>query len=415
MELGRNRDCTGLFESYHVFSDMTKLEKIMARYELPESKELAITAKPDSNPTGLIFRDAFHQDVKKMARDYFEEKQASHKMKPEVFACVLMGIALEIVAAWGVLCGYRVGLFVMPVIGCLLTFNVSHEASHFGVSSKPWVNSLFTFTSAPLCYNSTAWYIQHIVQHHVYTNDEPDVDLYHFVPLVRTSRFSKYCPQYSLQWLAVWMALPTSVAHLTFVVPMDLLTGHIDLVSGTKRYAECENVEDLVDGHKRAIILEMLLSAIFPISVFCIHGPVKGFCWNAVIYYLSSMLFIIFTQGAHLQEQCMASAEEDTKDKSWAKHQVRTAVNFEPQSKFWSFASGGLNMQALHHILPTVSACHLTDMYPRFREVCNKHDVELKEAGNIVEFFKGFLNWVCMLSEDDRLPEAMRSEKAKDL
>merc|ERR1719375_1226503 len=124
----------------------------------------------------------------------------------------------------------------MPVFGWLLTSNVSHEASHFALSARPWVNAAFAWTSAPLFFNSTAWYIQHIVQHHIYTNDEPDVDLYHFLPICRTSRLSKFCPQFAYQWLAVWMALPTSVCHLLYVVPMDLLTGYIDPVTNTRRY-----------------------------------------------------------------------------------------------------------------------------------------------------------------------------------
>lgn len=413
LELGRNRDCTGLFESYHIFSDMTKLDRILARYELPESKAIKENIGPADNPTGLVFRDAFHEDVKKMARDHFRERGVSHKMKPWVFLCVLIVIAFEIIGLIGIVFyGYRVFLVIVPPLGWLLTGNVSHEASHFGLSSRPWVNTLFAMSSAPLNFNSTCWYIQHIAQHHVYTNDEDDVDLYHFLPVARTTRLSRWHKQFKLQWLSVWVALPTTVLHLSFVVPMDLLTGYIDPVTGTKRYEQCGNVEDLVAGARWSIILEFVLSfSLMPI-MFYYHGLVTGFCWLAVLYSFSSLLFVVFTQGAHLQEQCMSPLEEA--DKSWGKRQVLTSLNFSPDSFFWSLASGGLNMQALHHILPTISSSHLMDMYPRFKEVCAKHNVGLKESDDIFSFFKGFYDWIKELSNEDPLLDNVDDDKASN-
>merc|ERR1719502_1844217 len=101
-------------------------------------------------------------------------------MEPWVFCFWLMILFAEFASAVGVLYGYKVCLVLMPVFGWLLTGNVSHEASHFALSSRPWINALGACTSEPMCFNSTAWYIEHIIQHHVYTNDHNDVDLYHF-------------------------------------------------------------------------------------------------------------------------------------------------------------------------------------------------------------------------------------------
>lgn len=167
LELGRNRDCTCLFESYHVFSDMQKLEKILAQYELPESKNRTFPVLPveqrTDNSTGMVFRDPFHREVKQMAQDYFKEKKISHKMKSWVLFSVICVIIAEAICAVGIWYGYRIAVVLMPVFGWLLTGNVAHEASHFALSSRPIVNSIFAFTSAPMFFNSTAWYIEHIV------------------------------------------------------------------------------------------------------------------------------------------------------------------------------------------------------------------------------------------------------------
>jgi fatty acid desaturase len=399
MELGRNRDCTGLYESYHVFADMSKLDKILAKYELPESKDNTVGTSPYDNATGLRFRDAFHEDVKQMARDFFKAKgRGAHKVKPWLFWCVIVVILAEAACAVGIWYGYKVALIAMPVFGSLLTFNVAHEASHFGFSTNPIVNRLFACTSAPMFFNSTAWHLQHVVQHHVYTNDEPDVDLYHFLPVCRTTRFEKFGKIFRYQWLLIWVALPTSVCHLTLVVPMDLLTRAVDMVTMKRRYEQCENVDDFTAGAKVWIGVEMALSFSFMVSILVAHGLIKGFAWLSVSYSIASALFILMTQGAHLHEKCMVV--KDVGDRSWAKRQVQTAINFQPDSQFWLFASGGLNMQALHHILPPISSSHLRDMYPKFKEVCEKHNIKLLEASGMKAFFGGFLNWVSELSND---------------
>jgi len=315
-------------------------------------------------------------------------------------------IGAEIACVTAMLNGYRFPLVLMPILGWWLTGNVAHDASHFGLSARPWVNSVFAYSSAPMFFNSTAWYIQHIIQHHVYTNDEDDVDLYHFLPVCRCSRFSKWCPTFAMQWLSVFLALPTSVCHLSFVVPLDLLTRYIDPVTKTRRYEQCENVADLVAGVKWALIIEFVVSFSFPVAMFYCHGLLKGFVWLATTYTIASYLFIIMTQGAHLQDEAQIGKDYGS-DFSWAKRQVLTAVNFSPQSRFWWLASGGLNMQGLHHILPSVSATHLRDMYPLFREVCRKHDVELKEKPGMAAFFIGFLGWVQELSKEDPLPKTL--------
>jgi fatty acid desaturase len=393
-------------------SDMKKLDKILARYELPESKSQTITQGPADNATGLVFRDAFHEDVKQLARDHFKEAGVSHKMKTWVFVQTLLVILAEILCVAAILYnGSWVAMILLPIFGAWLTFNVAHDASHFALSHRPYLNSLFALTSEPMFFNSTAWYVEHVVQHHVYTNDEPDVDLYHFLPICRTTRLSRYMKIFKLQKILVWLALPTSVLHLSFVVPLDLLTRNIDAVTGTRRYEQCHNVDDLVAGCRKWLIAELTVSLGFSMIFFYAHGLFKGFAWLAISYSIASACFIGMTQGAHLQEECMVGKEFE--DLSWAKRQVLTAINFEPQSFFWWQASGGLNVQGIHHVLPPISATHLRDMYPKFKILCEKHGVTVKEAPGWATFFGGFLAWIAELSREDESEQQDVSSKAK--
>lgn len=416
LELGRNRDCTGLFESYHMFVDPKRLASMLKRFEIegenpqgenPQSSpqgENALSPDGVDNETGLIFGDPFHEDVKQMLRKHFKGK--SFKMKPWWAVLCISVVLGEAYSAYQFFQGSNIAMFVLPVLGWLLTCNVAHDGSHFAVSKKPWLNRLASNAALPMSFPSTCWHIQHVIQHHVYTNDESDVDLYHLLPIVRVSRATQWCTQFQLQMLSVFLVLPTAVGHLMYVVPMDLLTGQIDAITGTKRYQQCSNLEDFVVRHRKHIIFEFMIPLLWLSGCLYSFGLREGLFRAFISYGLSSYLFMTITQGAHLQEECMVGKE----DLSWAKRQARTSLNFKADSTLWLFFTGGLNLQSLHHVAPAIGSSHLADVWPEYKKICQKHDVELKEVNNIGEFFCGFLAWISMLSKDD--PHA-DSEKRK--
>jgi len=405
IDLGRNRDCTGLFESYHVFADKQKLEKILQRFEVTDEAEATSTVElsctqgtDGSNQTGLEFGDDFHNDVKQMLVEHFQGR--SHKMKAWAGILNILLVLMEAALLWRFWRGSDAALVLLPTVAWLLTCNCTHDGSHFAVSAWPWLNSLASYGAMPLVFPSTCWHIQHVVQHHVYTNDEDDVDLYHFLPVCRTSRFTRWASPFTLQWLSIFAVLPTAVGHLLFIVPVDLLSGQLDAITGTKRYSQCQNLEDLVSRTKRSIGIEFLLCLAFPVLSMYMLGAVEGLRRISLVYSIASYLFIICTQGAHLQGDCMLGKGPEVR--SWAKRQAATSINFRPDSYFWLVFTGGLNMQSLHHVAPGISSSHFMELYPKYKKVCEKHGVELKEANNMFEFFRGFLGWIHELAQKEQ-------------
>jgi len=110
------------------------------------------------------------------------------------------------------------------------------------------------------------------------------------------------------------------------------------------------------------------------------------------VYTISSYLFSFFTQVSHLQEECHPD-EKDMAKYSFAQRQVVTSIDFAADSAMWGHISGGLNTQAIHHCFPSVSAMHLRELYPKFRKVCRKHGVQLKESPSLTEFVGGFIHF----------------------
>ena len=66
-----------------------------------------------------------------------------------------------------------------------------------------------------------------------------------------------------------------------------------------------------------------------------------------------------------------ASEAEPTDD--FFMRQATTSLDYAVHSELWRFLTGGLNVQAIHHVLPVVNSCHYTKLYPKFFAICEKH------------------------------------------
>lgn len=78
----------------------------------------------------------------------------------------------------------------MPLCQWLFGASLAHDTSHFATFKNDRLNKVFSaIGGSPLMFNSVAWTIQHVIQHHQFTNLMDDVDLFHFLPLCRASRY----------------------------------------------------------------------------------------------------------------------------------------------------------------------------------------------------------------------------------
>ena len=73
--------------------------------------------------------------------------------------------------------GSYLGLIALGPLGQLLAFAVMHDASHYAISTKRWVNVALAY--AGVAYTSPhEWTLQHVLGHHVAPNvegEDPDV------------------------------------------------------------------------------------------------------------------------------------------------------------------------------------------------------------------------------------------------
>jgi len=385
LRAGKGSDITGLVESYHVFIDREVILQMLDKYEIVDEghrQEPLAVAVP---------ADPFHEDLKQMVRDHFKgQPRGAHKMTYPHLA--LSGVVWLAMMYFTYLMLVTEAKWTIPVIGLCEWYvgaNVFHDASHNAVVMNPRLNRILSFIVFPWGFNVHAWRIQHVVSHHVHTNGHEDVDLFHFSPFMTLKKGEGTIPQ-ALHYLRVVLLCAFVYPHLTFAVPYGLLFGHVDPLHGHKMYDQFSFGDKYRRQLRGDIALEVLAIVAFLCLVFRIQGFVKGLCFYLSVNVVTSYLFSFFTQVSHLQEECFLDPLEKSK-LSFMRYQASTSMDFAADSFFWGHVSGGLNTQTIHHCLPSVSAMHLRSLYPKFRQVCMRHGVQLKEATSLIAFVWGFI------------------------
>ncbi|CAE7467508.1 DES [Symbiodinium microadriaticum] len=152
---GRGRDCTALFESYHPWND--KHRKVLKAHGV---------APPPPDP--------FYEEIKEGVRKAFPGGCGSTRMRPHAFVglsimwCIMMWLFFVV----------RTPLSSL-LAGCIVATvgtRFSHEGGHQQVSKNEWVNRLCLFAGFFLVGPSMCWYYQHVVSHHVSTNQDGDAE-----------------------------------------------------------------------------------------------------------------------------------------------------------------------------------------------------------------------------------------------
>ena len=190
--LGKGRNCTELFESYHSLSDERLVRKTLECYFVEDAPPGA----PDHDVHFDWQSSPFYDALKLRVRAHFAENKYWNGHRAPLRQWVQL-VGLTIVSVI-VLSRFTQGSFTAM---CLFPFcywwgpsPCMHDGGHFSLSHRPWLNRLMAHIGGAHM-SLFSWQYQHTVGHHVHTNIAGcDPDLYHFslgaatgVPGFRTS------------------------------------------------------------------------------------------------------------------------------------------------------------------------------------------------------------------------------------
>jgi delta11-fatty-acid desaturase len=292
-----------------------------------------------------------------------------------------LALVVQCVPLYWYIQGYWSSLIILPLFLWVFSVNYFHDASHFALSHRPWVNALVLYLF-PYFESPTTWLHQHVVGHHAYTNsDELDPDVMdRFKSRKKIWRYSiLFWPLFTFMGCFVFDAV---FFFVTLKYKKKVPMAH--WVRTTMRY-----------------IAHVLGRVVLFYCMFIL--PYKWWpFWKAVAFAtipvgIYGTCFGLFTQLSHMTPETYGNRK--TNQVSWAAHQVLTSQNIATGS-FLSFVlSGALNLQIEHHLFPAMCSEHFPRISPIVKDCCRRHNIPYQEAPN---YWVGFCRHRELLSICDK-------------
>lgn len=323
---------------------------------------------------------AFFAEIKQEAARYFSESGRSRFATPEVWrkglvyaAIAAAGYAAVLGALGDSFFALAAGYAVFGLASLALAFNLSHDASHFVLSRRRWVNrAVHETVFALMGVSGYLWQMRHVGSHHVFPNVpgcDADID---DNGIVRLAPHAAWKPWHRFQHLYAPLLYPLATLHTMFVQ---------DFVYLFKR--KLANMVDI--RHSPAQIAIFFAGKAFHFGLALAlplmlseRGAGEIVACYLLMSALVSMAFVYVVIGTHIADE--ASFPEVSAEgriaKSWAQHAVEASIDWVPNSRGAAFLLGGFNSHVTHHLFPTVSHTHYLALTPMVQAAARRHGLK---------------------------------------
>lgn len=412
IELGRGRDCTALFESYHPFTEQHHV--VLQKYHVRSNID-AGTKRSSAKEEISTVQDPFYETLKARAAESLKKQGIDPNIDrastiPRAAYYIFIFCCLVTTARSHVR-GNVLGSFLFAVFGWLIGA-LGHDGGHFAVSRRPFVNDLSVWGISFLC-NPIMWQHQHTYAHHSHTNDfDHDPDVHHFTAFLRVHRKFRHEERYGLQ---------RNRAFVFFAYAFVVFGTCIKIPFGMLKDGTLYGLVEFTDRKRPLRAFMMMAHYVGYIGLILVAPFFSGKPWYiamlAGVTHIATagMLFAIFSQINHLNERSIEydggdndKSSESKKSSnlvqtSWAARQVVTSNNFATDSFLWHLLSNGLNLQIEHHLFPGLNHCHLHYIAPVVRQTCEEFGVSYKSYETWSDLMDATLWWLDALSIDETM------------
>lgn len=277
----------------------------------------------------------------------------------------------------------------------LLGFNVMHDGAHESFSQSRHNNRLAALSFNLIGSNRHYWAQKHNRNHHSFTNmDDVDEDI-DAMGLIRMSPHRPHYWFHRYQHIYVWFLY--LVTSLFWFFALDYKAWYRQKI-GQKKFSKPFTFAEHFEFWTSKLIYLAIYIAL-PLLVMSGKELLIGFLlMHAVIGFLFAVVF----QLAHVVDKAeFPSVNEDgSMQTEWAIHQLRTTVDFAPDSKFLTWALGGLNYQVEHHLFPRVSHIHYPALHKELQPIMQKLGYPVRVYPTLWQALTGHYNHLKNLGQN---------------
>ena len=333
----KNKDASIAYKSIHLKKTLTKLNPYLVKgeFNVKQKPKFLFNTEFADAIRDLNFKDSNSAPVLWWVRYFIINAmwmylEYNHWVNPNIINSIILGVTFA-----------GIGLCI------------GHDGSHYAVSKNKNVNYFMSLYMDVIGFNNKNWFSQHIMQHHLYTNNSKfDPDTKGGEPFFVIDPEERIKDNNHLY--VIWM--------LGFSIVFDI-----------KRLFNMTS--------KKQIAINLILRFLFFVRIFY-SSIINGMIIVFVTGFVLSNLFII----SHNYEDVSRNEE----NMCWYKNQIETSSTYGGPTA--GFLTGGLNYQIEHHCFPRMNSMYYPVIHKQLREICKNHKVKYTYfktvAENINSMFK---------------------------
>ena len=360
-------DITALFETYHAFSNIEKIQETLQKYEIKEDDQQQI----------VEYKTDFtnYRKLTKRVQEIFPNRESikanSHWLINNVFTISLAAFTFYVCYLSNTPFLYKlISQIVYSFSETSILFNIMHDGSHYGISKHHNINLLFSkFAHNLNLWNLNAWFYHHVYYHHSFTGleNDPDDKLYKYN--FSNSIMNVIDKTYFINWFYLFTpGQQTGQGLLYFFVPI------------TGRYYYISNPLPKINYYDAFDIL-FIFSKMY--LIYC-----AGIIQMVIHFLIMNLFYFINVYPNHTSYETKIDNHYEGPD--WAKMQICNSGNFLMDNLWWTRIFGGINYQIEHHLFPNMSNIHYPVVAKIVKEYCKENNIPHVNKATLFEANSSF-------------------------
>lgn len=259
---------------------------------------------------------------------------------------------------------HRNGMYTWYLTGllgwlfALIGLNIQHDANHGAISRNPSVNRILGLSQNWIGGSAIDWIHQHVVQHHIETNNvDKDPDIVGNA-LLRFNPTKPFTTIQGFQHISLFFLLTLfGFTYIVDSVKHNVEQFHFTKYSGLLRRYKDQELATMLVFAVRWLVLPGVLSTTSSITETYVN--------IAPLFIVGGTYLSFFFVISHNFEGVQY---DNNSDVGFLRKQVASSSNVG--GRWLCFINGGLNYQIEHHLFPRVSHVHYPTIAPFVKEFC---------------------------------------------